>query len=161
MLLVQRLHNPWLCFSSMIIQSLPDNRNPWFNLFFFFLSISSFSLLQLLPHLALNSTVSSCVSLGSVSTQIFLQRAAGLLPGSRCAIYLCWSIWASTQSCHCNTANLKKTNRLAASWQTAPPWQTREALHRRRGQGKGCEWGWQPRRSEQPTLSHAVAFRWV
>lgn len=70
MLLIQLLYKPWVCFSAIIIQSLPDNSDPWFDLFSS-LSISFFSFLQLLPHFTPNLTVSSCVSFGSASTPAF------------------------------------------------------------------------------------------
>lgn len=72
-LLVQWLYKPWLCFSAVIIQSLRYNSNLWFNLFCSFSSfpLLFFSLLQLLLHLTPNSTASSCVLLGSVSTPDF------------------------------------------------------------------------------------------
>lgn len=64
---------PQVCFSAIIIQSLQTTvitgliflRRPRLSISFFL------SLLQLLPYLAPNLTVSSCVSLGSVSTPVF------------------------------------------------------------------------------------------
>lgn len=61
------------------------------------------SALSRLPHLAL--TVSSCVSFGPILTR---HTRVGPLLSPRYAIYLCPNIWASTQSCHGNVANLRK-----------------------------------------------------
>lgn len=70
MLLIQWLHNPWLFLSSDNSEPL-DNGNPWFNLSFSPFPFHFPSILQRLLYLASYSTLSSCVSFGSVSTPDF------------------------------------------------------------------------------------------
>lgn len=159
MLLIQWLHNPWLFLSSDNSEPL-DNGNPWFNLSFSPFPFHFPSILQRLLYLASYSTLSSCVSFGSVSTPDFSVMWSWTPSRSQmCFLFMLKHLGlnAVLSRQRGKFAKKKKKIQLPANWWAVPSWRTRETLQRswRWDRSKGHEWGWQSRRSQKLTLSHA------